>query len=131
MHVKDANGPPNVLPANPAITFLAADKIIGHLLGSFPAWDLNPIPPSIVVIDEDMRTGTFNSRLCFESHSVAVRCVADLSGHLAFLEKAENPGADSVLGIRGPLCTTIGPSGNRELRLIGAAQRVLPPSGQR
>ena len=54
-------GPLNVLLANPAITFLTIHKIIGDLLGSFPAWDLNPVPPSIVVIDEDVRTGTFNS----------------------------------------------------------------------
>jgi len=49
-------GPSNALLANPAITFLTTHKIIG-------------------------RTRTFNAAFSFESHSVAVRCVANLFGH--------------------------------------------------
>jgi hypothetical protein len=49
--------PEERLLANPAIAFLATDKITGNLLGSFPAWYLNAVSPSIFVVDEDMRTG--------------------------------------------------------------------------
>jgi hypothetical protein len=35
-----------------------------------------------LVIDEDMRTRTLNSRLSFESHSIAAGCVTNLSTHL-------------------------------------------------
>jgi len=72
----------NTLLGNPTIAFRADDKVIGNLLGGFSAGDSNPIPPSVFVIDEDMRTGTLNSRLSFEGHFIAVGCVANLSTHL-------------------------------------------------
>jgi hypothetical protein len=72
------------LRGNPTIALAATDKVIGNLLGSFSAWDSNPIPPSLFVIDEDMRTWTLNSRLSFESHSIATGRVANLSGHPFF-----------------------------------------------
>jgi len=40
---------------------LPPDKILRNLLGRFPAWNLNPIPLAIFVIDKDMRTRTLNS----------------------------------------------------------------------
>jgi hypothetical protein len=70
------------LLANPTIAFLSTDKVVGNLLRCFSAWDSNPIPPSLLVIDEDMRTGTLSSRLSFEGHSIAAGCVANLSNHL-------------------------------------------------
>jgi len=55
----DALGP-LVLLVDPTIAFLATNKIIGNLLGRFPAWNLDPVPLSILVIDEDMRTRTLD-----------------------------------------------------------------------
>src|ERR1700730_149554 len=49
------------LLANPTIAFLSTDKVVGNLLGGSSAGDSNPIPPSVFVIDEDMRTRTLNS----------------------------------------------------------------------
>ena len=72
------------LRGNPTIALPATDKVIGNLFGGFSAGDSNPIPPSLSVIDEDMRTTTLNSRLSFESHSIAAGCVANLSAHLDF-----------------------------------------------
>ncbi len=72
----------DTLLGNPTIVFLATDKVISNLLGGFSAGDSNPIPPSLLVIDEDMRTRTLNSRLSFESHAIAAGCVANLSTHL-------------------------------------------------
>jgi hypothetical protein len=70
------------LLANPTIAFLATDKVVGNLLSGLSAGNCNPIPPSLLVIHEDMRTGTLNSRLSFEGHSIAAGCVANLSTHL-------------------------------------------------
>jgi hypothetical protein len=72
------------LLGNPTITFPATDKVIGDLLGGFSARHSNPIPPSLFVIDEDTRTGTLNSRLSFESHSIAGGRVPNLSTHAHF-----------------------------------------------
>src|SRR6266849_4943097 len=72
------------LRGNPTIALPATDKVIGNLLGSFSAGDSNPIPPSSFVIDEDMRTGTLNSRLSFESHAIAAGRVPNLSTHPYF-----------------------------------------------
>ena len=47
--------------AKPTVTFLASDKIRGHLLRRFPFRDLNSVPVSSFVIDEHMRPGTLNS----------------------------------------------------------------------
>jgi len=74
----------SALRGNPTIALPATDKVIGNLLGSFSAWDSNPIPSSLFVIDEDMRTRTLTSRLSFESHSIATGRVANLSGHPFF-----------------------------------------------
>jgi len=71
------------LLANPTIAFLATDKVVGNFLSGVSAGDCNPIPPSLLVIDEDMRPRTLNSRLSFESHSIAAGCVANLSNHLS------------------------------------------------
>jgi hypothetical protein len=49
------------LCANPTIAFLATDKVVGNLLSGLSAGDCNPIPPSLLVIHEDMRTRTLNS----------------------------------------------------------------------
>ena len=75
---------PNTLLGNPGITFLATDEVIGNLFGGFSAGDSNPIPPSVLVIDEDMRTRTLNSRLSFESHSMPAGRVPNLSTHPYF-----------------------------------------------
>jgi hypothetical protein len=72
------------LLCNPTIAFRAADKVIGDLLHGFSARDSNSIPPSLFVVDEDMRTGTLNSRLSFESHSLAAWRVPNLSIHPYF-----------------------------------------------
>jgi hypothetical protein len=72
------------LPGNPTIAFPATDKVTGNLLGSFSAWDSNPIPPSLFVIDKDMRTWTLNSRLSFESHPIAAGRVPNISTHPYF-----------------------------------------------
>jgi hypothetical protein len=69
----------NILRVTPAVTLVATDKIIGNLLGGFSARDSHPIPPSLFVIDEDTGTRTLNSRLSFESHTIAAGCVANLS----------------------------------------------------
>jgi hypothetical protein len=47
--------------ANPTVTLRATNEILYNLLGSFPAWDFDPVPQSLFVIDEHMRTGTLNS----------------------------------------------------------------------
>ena len=52
----------NLSFANPAVTFTAADKILRNLLRRFTSRDLNSVPVSTFVIDENMRTGTLNSR---------------------------------------------------------------------
>ena len=69
---------------DPTIAFPATYKVVGDLLGGFSAGDSNPIPPSPFVIDEDMRTGTLNSRLSFESHSIAAGRVPNLTTHRYF-----------------------------------------------
>jgi hypothetical protein len=51
----------NLSFANPAVTFPAADKIFRNLLRRFTSRDLNPVPVSSFVIDENMRPGTLNS----------------------------------------------------------------------
>ena len=51
----------NLSFADPAVTLLAADKILRNLLRRFPSWDLNSVPVSTFVIDEHMRPGTLNS----------------------------------------------------------------------
>ncbi len=51
----------NLSFAKPAVTFRATDKILRNLLRRFPFRDLNSVPVSSFVIDEHMRTGTFNS----------------------------------------------------------------------
>lgn len=71
------------LLVNPTITFLATNKVIGNLLGRFPAWNLNLKPLVIFVIDQNMRIGAFNPRIYFESHSIAGGCVTNLFRHLA------------------------------------------------
>ena len=70
------------LLANPTIAFLSTDKVVGNLLSGLSTGDCNPMPPSLLVIDEDMRTATLNSRLSFESHFIAAGCEANLSTHL-------------------------------------------------
>jgi hypothetical protein len=70
------------LLANPTIAFLSTDKVVGNLLRRVSAGDCNPMPRSLLVIDEDMRTRTLNSPLSFESHSIAAGCVTNLSTHL-------------------------------------------------
>src|SRR5260221_6018200 len=82
--VQTSRVPRCALLGNPAIAFLATDKVIGNLLGSFSTGDSNPIPPSLFVINEDMRTGTLNSRLSFESHSITTRRVPNLFTHPYF-----------------------------------------------
>jgi hypothetical protein len=72
------------LLGDPTIAFLATDKVIGHLLGGFASGDSNTIPPSFFVIDEDMRSGTLNSRLSFESYSSAAGRVSNRSTHRYF-----------------------------------------------
>src|SRR6266571_9008334 len=72
------------LRGNPTIALPATDKVLGNLLGSFSAWDSNPIPPSLFVIHEDMRTRTLNSRLSFASHSIAAGRVPNVSTHPYF-----------------------------------------------
>src|ERR1700674_2876353 len=64
------------LLANPAIAFLSTDKVVGNLLSGMSTGYCNPIPPSLLVIVEDMRPRTLNSRLSFEGHSIAAGCVA-------------------------------------------------------
>jgi hypothetical protein len=76
--------PDTPLVGNPTIAFRTTYKVIGNLLGGLSTRDCDPVPPSLFVIDEDMRTRTLNSRLTFESHSVAAGCVANLSAHLDF-----------------------------------------------
>jgi hypothetical protein len=71
------------LLANPTIAFLATDKVVRNLLSGLSTGHCNPIPPSLLVIDEDMRPRTLNSRLSFEGHSIAAGCVANLSNHLS------------------------------------------------
>ena len=51
----------NLSFGKPAVTFLATDQILRHLLRRFPSRDLNSAPVSSFVIDEHMRTGTLNS----------------------------------------------------------------------
>jgi hypothetical protein len=75
---------PTILVGNPTIAFRTTHKVIGNLLGGFSTRDCDPVPPSLFVIDEDMRTRTLNSRLTFESHSIAARCVANFYAHLDF-----------------------------------------------
>jgi hypothetical protein len=69
---------------NPTIAFLATYKVIRNLLGGFSAGDSSPIPASRFVINEDMRPAALNSRLSFESHSIAAGRVPNLSTHPYF-----------------------------------------------
>jgi hypothetical protein len=63
------------------------DRFPSHLQGhqqlarQFSDGVPNPMPPSLLVIDEDMRTRPLNSRLSFESHSIAAGRVPNLSTH--------------------------------------------------
>ncbi len=75
-----------LLCGNPTVAFLATDKVIGNLLGGLSTGDRKPIPPSLFVIDKDMRTGTLKSRLSFESHSIAAGRVPNLSTHPYFAD---------------------------------------------
>ncbi len=73
-----------LLCGNPTVAFLATDKVVGNLFGCCSRGHSNPIPSSLFVIDEDMRTGTLNSRLSFESHSMAAGRMPNLSTHPYF-----------------------------------------------
>ena len=45
----------------PAVSLLATDQILRHLLRRFPSRDLNSVLVSNFVVDEHMRTGTLNT----------------------------------------------------------------------
>ena len=80
---------PTALVGNPTIAFRTTYKVIGNLLGGLSTRDCDPVPPSLFVIDEDMRTTTLDPRLTFESHSIAAGSVANLSAHLDFTARQQ------------------------------------------